>query len=140
MAHRPQFSLRILLASIAAISLGLAAVMPEPTWITALLMIASLFVAAAISAVGIWFGRGAVRAFCIGAALPAAVGVYFVAALFTRGLNNPPAFIPLTLNALDDFAAPIRPAVANVLAMILVSGIAGSLTYLVIGPGSDDGE
>jgi hypothetical protein len=93
MAHRPQFSLRLLLASVAAISLGLAAVVPEPTWITALLMIASVFVAAAISAVGISFGRGTVRAFCIGAAIPAVVGVLFLAALFTRGLNNPPVFV-----------------------------------------------
>lgn len=53
MPHRPQFSLRILLASIAAISLALAAVVPEPTWITALLIMASLFAAAAISAVGV---------------------------------------------------------------------------------------
>lgn len=134
MARRPQFSLRILLAAIAAISLGLAAVMPEPTWITWFLMIASLFAAAAISAVGIWFGGGAVRAFCIGAALPAVVGVFFVAALFTHGMHYPlSAFNPLTPDAWSGIAPLIRPTVANLLAMTLVSGVAGWLAYLVIG-------
>lgn|SRR5487761_1197888 len=133
MPPRPQFSLRILLAAIAAISLGLAAVMPRPTWITALLMIGSLFAAAAICAVGVWFGRGGLRAFCLGAAVPAAVGVFFLAMLFTHGLHPPfSAFTPLTLDTWGSIASQIRPAVAQLLAMILLSGIAGWLAYLVI--------
>ncbi|HVA50003.1 MAG TPA: hypothetical protein VNH11_26795 [Pirellulales bacterium] len=103
MTKRFQFSVRWIFAVTAIIGLICATLLTKPTPVTGSLFLLLLVVIPAVVVVGIIQGRGYVRAFCIGAAIPSSFGMIawweYVGAPFASGgpfnhLQDARGFVP----------------------------------------------
>lgn len=123
MEARPQFSLRMMLAVIAAASLAAAAILPEPSKISGFFMLANLAIAPGVCVIGILSGEKIVRAFSIGAVGPAAVGLFCLCS--TLGFSdNFPYVLHYGIKNLGYVATRIRGTVAILLGLMVFGGVA----------------
>lgn len=131
--RRFQFTLKFLMGTIATTALAFSAVAPAPSALTGLLTFSALMILPAIVFVGIMFGRGAGRAFCVGAAVPLTLGLYIALDFFPIVRQN--AFEETSLIktlswGFGDFTYR-RVAAAMIFAAAPISGAAAILAYLL---------
>lgn len=124
MGARPQFSLRMMLAVIAAVSLAAAAILPEPSKTSGFFMLVCLAIAPGVCVIGIISGRGFVRAFSIGVAGPAAVGLFCLGRIL-GGSDSFPRVLVNGIENLQHMAPSIRETVAILLGLMACGGLAG---------------
>jgi hypothetical protein len=79
MAARPQFSLRMMFAAVAAVAAALGVLVPKPSWYSGLAMMLLANAFPAMLWVGVRQGKGYARSFCLGALTPALTAAVFLA-------------------------------------------------------------
>jgi hypothetical protein len=122
MAKRFQFSIRWLLAVTAIVGVALAALSAKPNWISGGVIQLIFLMMPGLVAILLVVGRGNVRAFAIGALVPALIGVPIVVwFLIAGGLQVAGSFPPYTAVGMAEYLFGRPVVVMRVFAIFIWS-------------------